>query len=160
MEPETINGNQDDDGCPDKGISKVQLTKERIVITEKVYFDTGKDTIQKRSFNLLGQVASILKANPEIRVAVEGHTDSQGKADFNLDLSRRRAAAVRAFLIEKGIAADRLDANGYGMERPVKPNTTAKGREANRRVEFVVLQPKEPAPAEPAPAEPAPAPNP
>jgi outer membrane protein OmpA-like peptidoglycan-associated protein len=161
LEPETINGNQDEDGCPDKGATKVQLTKERIVILDKVYFDTGKATIQKRSFNLLGQVASILKANPDIRVAVEGHTDSQGNANFNLDLSRRRAESVRAFLVEKGVAKDRLDANGYGLERPVKPNTTAKGREANRRVEFVVLgkdgeaqgqiKPGEPVPADATP---------
>ncbi|MFZ5439215.1 MAG: OmpA family protein, partial [Myxococcota bacterium] len=139
-EPETINGNQDDDGCPDEGESKVVLEGSKIRILEKVYFATNKDVILARSFSLLKQVAAVLKANPDLRhVRVEGHTDSQGKAAANLDLSQRRANTVRAFLIKEGIAEDRLEAKGFGQERPVDTNKTAAGRENNRRVEFVIV---------------------
>ncbi|MEW5855570.1 MAG: OmpA family protein, partial [Myxococcota bacterium] len=138
-EPETINNNEDDDGCPDQGKTLVKLETERIVILEKVFFDTNKDTIQPRSYPLLDQVAQVLKTHPELRVRVEGHTDSQGKPEANLDLSDRRANAVRTYLIGKGVDAQRLEARGYGQTRPVDTNKTSRGRENNRRVEFVVL---------------------
>src|SRR5213075_2360218 len=81
-EPETINGFQDEDGCPDKGPApKVKLERGQIVILEKVFFDTNKSKIQPRSFNLLDQVAALIKAHPEFKIRVEGHTDSQGKQD-------------------------------------------------------------------------------
>jgi outer membrane protein OmpA-like peptidoglycan-associated protein len=138
-EPENINGVEDEDGCPDKGKSAVKLTREKIEILDKVYFDVNKDTIQARSFSLLDQVASVLKAHPELTtVRVEGHTDSDGKDEANLDLSDRRAKAVQRYLVDKGVAAERLQAVGYGETRPVKPNTNKTNKEANRRVEFVI----------------------
>ncbi|MEW5855642.1 MAG: OmpA family protein, partial [Myxococcota bacterium] len=141
-EPETINNNEDDDGCPDQGKTLVKLETERIVILEKVFFDTNKDTIQPRSYPLLDQVAQVLKTHKELRVRVEGHTDSQGKPDANLDLSDRRAKAVMNYLVEKGVEGSRLEAKGYGQTRPVDTNKTSRGRENNRRVEFVVLPPQ------------------
>ncbi|MBZ4331842.1 Ig-like domain-containing protein [Corallococcus sp. AS-1-12] len=141
LEAEVINGVNDEDGCPDKGESKVRLEGSRIVILDKVYFATGKDVILPRSFPLLAQVASILRAHPELeRVRVEGHTDSQGDDAKNLDLSQRRANTVRDWLVKGGIAAQRLEAVGYGETKPVDTNATAKGRENNRRVEFNVLK--------------------
>ncbi|WP_158501810.1 Ig-like domain-containing protein [Vitiosangium sp. GDMCC 1.1324] len=141
MQPETINGVKDEDGCPDEGKSKVRLESKRIVILDKVYFATGKDIILDKSFDLLKQVASILRANPQIELLrVEGHTDNQGKAANNQKLSQRRAANVRAFLIKEGIAEERLEAVGYGQEKPVDTNKTAAGRENNRRVEFNILK--------------------
>jgi outer membrane protein OmpA-like peptidoglycan-associated protein len=138
-EPEVINGVEDEDGCPDKGKSAVKLTRDKIEILDKVYFDVNKDTIQARSFSLLDQVASVLKAHPELTtVRVEGHTDSDGKDEANLDLSDRRAKAVQRYLVDKGVAAARLQAVGYGETRPVKPNTSKTNKEANRRVEFVI----------------------
>ncbi len=115
-EPETINGVKDEDGCPDKGKVKVLVEGEKIVILDKVFFANNKDIILPKSFPLLQQVAQVLRANPQIElVRVEGHTDDKGEDGANLDLSQRRAKAVRERLIEQeGIAAERLEAVGYG----------------------------------------------
>ncbi|MCE9670463.1 OmpA family protein [Myxococcus stipitatus] len=145
LEAETINGVKDEDGCPDQGKAQVRLEGSRIVILEKVYFATGKDVILKKSFNLLSQVASVLKANPQVElIRVEGHTDSQGADKANLDLSQRRATKVRDFLMKVGIAGGRLEAVGFGESKPVDTNTTARGRENNRRVEFNIVKVAEP----------------
>ena len=139
-EPETINGFQDEDGCPDKGKSKVLLTKNKIEILEKVFFDFDKATIQKRSFALLDQVVLVLKANPQIdKLRVEGHTDADGDDKYNFKLSDARAASVRTYLADHGVEAARLSSAGYGETRPIADNKTAAGREKNRRVEFVIL---------------------
>ena len=140
-EPEVINGVDDEDGCPDVGKTKVIITKERVEILEKVYFDFGKATIQTRSHNLLGQVGSILRANPEVtKLRIEGHTDDKGSESFNRDLSQARAEAVRDFLVGRGIDAGRLEAKGYGEARPIATNGTEAGREKNRRVEFTIVE--------------------
>jgi len=138
-EQEVINGVDDDDGCPDRGESKVVLTPDKIEILEKVYFKSGKATIRSGSFNLLGQVAMVIKANPQIgKIRIEGHTDSRGNRKRNIRLSQDRAEAVRDYLVKRGVPADRLEAQGFGPDRPVVSNRTSKGREENRRVEFVV----------------------
>ena len=140
-EPEVINGVKDEDGCPDEGRSKVRLEASRITILDKVYFATAKDVILPKSFDLLKQVAAVLRANPQIQlVRVEGHTDNQGDDARNLNLSQRRAENVRAFLIREGVSPERLEAVGYGETRAVDNNKTAKGRENNRRVEFNILK--------------------
>jgi OOP family OmpA-OmpF porin len=143
-EPETINGYKDDDGCPDTGPpSKVKIERGQIVILEKVFFDTNKARIQPKSFNLLDQVALTIKAHADFKIRVEGHTDSQGKMDRNIQLSQERAEAVKAYLISRGISPERLTAAGYGSAQPIADNKSAKGREANRRVEFhIVEEPK------------------
>lgn len=123
-------------GCPPP---KAVLTETKIELKEAVYFDTGKATIQARSFQLLDDVARILLDNPQVkRVSIEGHTDATGSAERNLVLSQQRAAAVRSYLVRKGIAEERLEAAGYGQERPVADNKTPAGRALNRRVEFMV----------------------
>jgi outer membrane protein OmpA-like peptidoglycan-associated protein len=140
-EPEVINGVDDDDGCPDQGKTIVKLTREKIEILDKVYFDVNKDTIQSRSFNLLNQVSSILKAHPELtKVRIEGHTDADGSDASNLDLSDRRAKAVKRYLEERDVDGGRLLGIGYGESRPVVPNTSKKNKEQNRRVEFVIVE--------------------
>ncbi|WP_223636389.1 Ig-like domain-containing protein [Corallococcus sp. EGB] len=140
-EPETINGVDDEDGCPDKGKVKVLVEGERILILEKVYFATNKDVILPRSFPILKQVAAVLRANPQVELLrIEGHTDSQGNDAANLDLSKRRAASVKAFLIKEGIAGERLESEGFGETKPVDTNKTAAGRENNRRVEFNITR--------------------
>lgn len=140
MEKETINGEDDEDGCPDKSESKVRVTEDRIEIFEKVYFDSNRSKIQKRSLNILRQVRSIMRANPRIKVIqVEGHTDNQGSAESNLSLSQRRAEAVIKFLIDSGIEKSRLKPKGYGEARPVADNKDKTGRSENRRVEFFIL---------------------
>ncbi|WP_225409013.1 Ig-like domain-containing protein [Stigmatella hybrida] len=141
-EPEVINGVMDEDGCPDKGEVNVRVEGKKFFILQKVHFATNKDVILERSFSLLKQVAAVLRANPQLtKIRVEGHTDSQGSDAFNMDLSDRRAKSVRTYLIEKeGIAADRLEAVGYGETQPVDTNATAAGRENNRRVIFTILE--------------------
>ncbi len=132
-------GTVDNKGCKTKQL--VVLTKEKLEILDKVYFATGKTTIEKRSHPLLTNVAEVMKAHPEIlRVRVEGHTDDVGEDAANKRLSQGRADAVRAFLIGAGVDAARLEAMGFGEEQPVLPNSTNKGRAANRRVEFKIVQ--------------------
>jgi outer membrane protein OmpA-like peptidoglycan-associated protein len=143
LQPEVFNGNADDDGCPDAGPVLVELTKEKLVIKQEVKFQTNRAKVKSDSFQLLATVAKLLVLHPEITsVRVEGHTDSKGKRDKNLKLSQARAEAVRKHLIEvNGIDADRLQAVGYGPDRPVAPNSTKQGRALNRRVEFVIVGP-------------------
>jgi outer membrane protein OmpA-like peptidoglycan-associated protein len=141
LEAEVINGVSDEDGCPDKGQSQVVMEGKRLVILDKVHFKTAKADILPKSFGLLKQVAAVLRANPQLQqVRVEGHTDDQGADAKNLDLSQRRSANVRAFLIKEGIAAERLEAVGYGETAPVATNKTARGRDQNRRVVFNIVK--------------------
>ncbi len=140
-EPETRNGVEDTDGCPDEAMSRVRITKERIEILDKVYFETAKAVIKPVSYAILNEVALVLVRNPNIRrVRVEGHTDSQGKDAYNLELSQRRVDSVRAYLMNQGVAPDRLDAKGYGETQPIADNGTTDGRAENRRVEFRIME--------------------
>jgi outer membrane protein OmpA-like peptidoglycan-associated protein len=103
-----------------------------------IYFDTDKDTMQPTSAPTLEEIAKLLKSDPKLMVRIVGHTDNQGKPDYNLDLSRRRAASVVRELTSRfGITADRLDAFGCGPYAPVDSNDTEQGRAKNRRVELV-----------------------
>jgi len=111
----------------------------KIELKETVLFDTSKTTIKAVSLPMLDEVAQLLKSHPEVKhVNVEGHTDSMGEPAFNQELSEGRAKSVCAYLVEKGVAADRLAAKGFGETRPVADNRTEPGRAANRRVDFVI----------------------
>lgn len=143
-EAEVINDVDDTDGCPDEGKSLVVVTRERIEIKDKVYFDTGKANIQARSFAVLDQVAAVLRNHTDINVTIEGHTDDVGPADRNLQLSQERADAVRSYLISRSISGDRLVAVGYGETKPLSVNLSKRGRDANRRVEFVLVPTSQP----------------
>jgi outer membrane protein OmpA-like peptidoglycan-associated protein len=102
-----------------------------------LYFDTDKDAIKSESQPTLAEIAKLMKTVPTLRLHVVGHTDNQGKPDYNLDLSRRRAASVVAELTSKySIAASRLDAFGCGVYSPVASNEAEAGRAKNRRVEL------------------------
>jgi outer membrane protein OmpA-like peptidoglycan-associated protein len=128
-------GNQ---GCPAEEKQLVAIQKDRIEIKDTVHFDFDKATIQPRSFPLLDQVARILIEHPEIlSVTIEGHTDERGSAEYNRDLSQRRSEAVRDYLAQKGVSRERMEARGFGEDRPVQSNGTDEGRAANRRVEFI-----------------------
>jgi len=103
-----------------------------------LYFDTDKDAVNAESEPTMAEIAKLMKADPSLRLHVVGHTDNEGKPDYNLELSRRRAASVVAQLTNKyGIAANRLDAFGCGLYAPVASNEAPSGREKNRRVELV-----------------------
>ncbi len=134
-------GPKENQGCPAAQKQMVVITRESLKILDKVYFDTGKSTIQKRSFPLLDQVATILNAHTEIeKVQVEGHTDNVGNADKNKTLSQARADAVKAYLVKKNVAEGRLVTMGFGQDKPSAPNDTPAGRDSNRRVEFNIIK--------------------
>ncbi|TMQ18127.1 MAG: DUF4398 domain-containing protein [Deltaproteobacteria bacterium] len=125
------------DGCPKK-YSLVVVTEKKIELKQTVYFDTNRATIKRVSFPLLNEVAQALLDNPAIKVEIQGHTDSQGRASSNLKLSQKRAEAVRTYLIKRSVASDRMVAKGYGKDVPIADNRTSEGRSQNRRVEFVI----------------------
>ena len=136
----SLNNVDDTDGCPDEGKVLVNLTSTKIEILDKVFFNSGKATIQNKSFALLDQVGTVLRNHAELtRVRVEGHTDDQGKDDANLTLSQARADAVTQYLVDHGIDAVRLEATGFGETRPAVAAQTGSAREQNRRVEFVIV---------------------
>ena len=117
------------------------LKDGRIELKGTVYFETSRAELQPRSFPLLDEVASVMKAHPEVKVVrIEGHTDDRGGAAFNQPLSAARARAVKTYLEKAGIEPARLEAQGFGFSKPIAPNTTADGREQNRRVEFIVIE--------------------
>lgn len=119
----------------------VIIRNERIEILDRIYFQSGKAVLQRRSFPLLDQLAFLLKGHAELQaVQVEGHTDNTGAAVKNLALSQARAEAVVVHLVKKGVAPSRLRARGFGSAKPVADNTARAGREKNRRVEFAVLE--------------------
>lgn len=102
-----------------------------------VNFDFNSALIQPASYPLLDQVAELLREHEDWSIMLEGHTDNIGTDAFNKDLSSRRAAAVQAYLVSKGVAAGRLSSQGFGFDRPVASNDTQGGRALNRRVEIV-----------------------
>ena len=138
-QPEQFNGERDDDGCPDE--IKAVVTKDKIVILDKVLFVTAKDVIIRSSYPVLDAVTQTLLENPQItRVSVEGHTDSRGSDSSNQALSEKRAAAVVRYLVKAGIDEGRLQSAGFGETRAIADNETSDGQQKNRRVEFVIVE--------------------
>lgn len=110
-----------------------------IEISSKIEFITNKADIRTESKKVLDEVVAKMKENAQIHlVEIGGHTDDRGFPNQNLDLSQRRADAVREYLISQGVESARLEAHGYGQEHPVATNATVAGREQNRRVEFKI----------------------
>jgi len=138
-EPETYNGQDDEDGCPDRG--RVVVTDTAIEILDMVYFEYNKAIIKPVSYPILDAVAATLQGNPSIQlIEVQGHTDERGDDAYNLDLSDRRAHAVEKYLIDKGVDAKRLSAQGYGETQPVDRRSNEAAWAKNRRVAFLILK--------------------
>lgn len=115
-----------------------ELTAKGRVTTQGILFDTGSDKIKPESTPTLKDIGAMLVAHPDLKLSVEGHTDNAGDAAANLKLSEARATAVRAALVKDyGIDGARLTSKGMGSTKPISPNTTAEGRQNNRRVELV-----------------------
>lgn len=108
-----------------------------------VLFDFNRADLKTGARNNLSRLVSFLREHEDRDVLVEGHTDALGPEDYNQSLSRRRAEAVRLFLVDSGISPSRSVARGFGESRPVASNDTDEGRQQNRRVEIVILDPGE-----------------
>lgn len=132
-EPENINGIDDQDGCPDEAPPPPDMFSG---VIPGVNFQTGKDQLTVDSYKVLDEVAVILVRYPEIRIEVQGHTDSDGSSQANLNLSARRARTVVEYLIRRGVEPDRLEYVGYGESKPLVKNDSASHKAINRRVEF------------------------
>ncbi|MEC7522648.1 MAG: OmpA family protein [Myxococcota bacterium] len=130
-------GTVENQGCAER--QQVVIEEGRLEILDHVYFRTNRAAIQRRSYALLLNVARVINAHPEITmIHVEGHTDSRGRRERNMELSQQRAEAVVEFLVERGdVDPSRLEAHGYGPDRPVVENASSRAEHAqNRRVEF------------------------
>ncbi len=139
--------------------AKVVVSRERIDLQDKIYFETASAKIKPQSFGLLDQAVQILKDYPEIALLrIEGHTDNRGSDTYNLKLSEDRAASVRQYFLDHGVAAERVQSVGFGESKPLDPANNEAAWSKNRRVDFFIERWEErPASVEPAPA-PAPAP--
>ena len=131
----TIAGDISNSGCPEiKQQVRTILTKAM----RGIHFENGKATIKDDSYGILNEVAKVFIENPNYIVEIQGHTDNVGNYQYNLDLSEKRAQAVREYLIEHGVPAERLTAHGYGSDMPITTNDTKEGRTLNRRVAFKI----------------------
>lgn len=131
------------DGCSARAPQKlvVEADKGELRLLEPIQFETGTAEIKGVSYPLLDEVVGVMTDAPDIRLAVHGHTDSRGSIAYNKELSQKRARAVVAYLVSKGVAAGRLEAQGFGPDKPIAPNETDEGRARNRRVEFKIQPP-------------------
>jgi outer membrane protein OmpA-like peptidoglycan-associated protein len=127
-----VPGPADNAGCP-----KLESYNFK---AENVQFLTGSAKLTPNAMKELDNLTKILNDYPKLNINIDGHTDNTGKAESNLALSQKRADAVKAYMVSKGISADRLTATGYGQTQPVADNATAEGRTKNRRVAFSARQ--------------------
>ena len=121
---------------PEECLADIQATQS----DSKILFESGSGTLDKTAGPILDQIAEILKACGGIRLQIQGHTDSQGRESMNQALSQNRAQSVLAALRERRVLTGNFEAAGFGESQPIADNETAEGREANRRIEFVILE--------------------
>jgi outer membrane protein OmpA-like peptidoglycan-associated protein/opacity protein-like surface antigen len=149
-EPETKNGYQDEDGCPDEVPAPV---KQFSGVVGGINFRRNSADIKASSFPTLKKAVQVFKDYPALRVEISGHTSNEGKREFNMKLSRKRAEAVKDYLVSAGIDEKRIGTIGYGPDKPIADNDTKEGQEKNRRIEFRLLSAKESISNEPEPGD-------
>ena len=138
-ELEVVNGVEDNDGCPDEGL--IEMVQDRIVLDERVLFDSDRWSIRPRAYAILEAIVELWRLHPEwTLVRVEGHADYRGREDWNVRLSQRRADAVARFLQNLGMPEEIMESEGFGSARPFGPGYGSRALQRNRRVEFVVVE--------------------
>lgn len=137
FQPETFNNNADEDGCPDDLPPKLVKLADEL---RGIEFDFNKDTIRPTSTAVLDDAVAAMTEFALVKVRIVGHTDNVGKPEVNLELSQRRADAVKKYLTDRGIAGDRIASDGKGDTQPVATNETEAGRAKNRRIEFEITE--------------------
>jgi outer membrane protein OmpA-like peptidoglycan-associated protein len=120
-------------------ILRPALEEGQVLSFDNIYFDSGSANIKPESYYVLDNVVEILNANPNARVQIAGHTDSDGSTSYNQTLSEQRATSVFNYLVQRGVPASMLTTVGFGESMPVVPNTSASNKAMNRRIEFTVL---------------------
>ncbi len=127
---------------PPKPPPRVEVRDNKIEIREKIQFEYNKAEIKEVSFDLLAEIAKVIKENPHIKkIQIEGHASADGNDAYNMALSDRRAKAVMQHLVDNGgIEKGKLVAKGFGETKPIADNETEEGREKNRRVEFNIIE--------------------
>ena len=122
-------------------LKRIVVTDTKIEILDKIYFEYNKATIKPQSYPILDAIVATLEGNPDIAlIEIQAHTDERGSDSYNLDLSDRRAASVRTYLRDHGIAADRMQSQGYGETQPLDPKSNEAAWAKNRRAEFLILK--------------------
>ena len=129
----TVAGAKSSNGCPEVKREVRQLLQKAMT---GIQFENGKATIKASSYPILNNIAQIFIDNPSYYIEVQGHSDNVGNYKANIDLSERRAQAVRDYLVKKGVSPEHMTAHGYGPDQPIADNKTKEGRDKNRRVEF------------------------
>ena len=110
-------------------------------MTERIYFEYNRAEIKPESDSLIAEIAAVIIDNEDLRkIRIEGHTDSHGDDAYNLRLSQSRAQSVAEALTARGVERSKLDPAGFGESRPIEDNETEEGRQANRRVEFLIIE--------------------
>jgi outer membrane protein OmpA-like peptidoglycan-associated protein len=132
-----VKGTAANQGCPEVSDEAIKRLND---YAKTILFDTNKATFQQRTYPVLEAITAILKEYPSANFSIEGHTDADGKDAANLTLSENRAAAVKSYLIEKGISSSRLSSKGFGESMPIDSNKTKAGKANNRRVEVKLVK--------------------
>ncbi len=137
LQAETMNGHEDEDGCPDETPEETEMRQ----LTERIFFPHDRVHPTGESRPVIRRLAELIQAHTEwVRIRIEGHASDTGEAEYNLNLSRRRAERIRELLIEMGVDGDRLEVEAYGASRPDVEGETEEARAMNRRVNFTVIE--------------------
>jgi outer membrane protein OmpA-like peptidoglycan-associated protein len=123
-----------------KDLLLAPIEQGQVVRLNNIFFDFAKATLKQESFFELDNLVKLLNENPKMEIFIAGHTDNVGSDEFNLKLSKERAASVADYLKSKGIAENRLSSDGFGKSKPIASNDTEEGRAINRRVEFTIIK--------------------